>query len=468
MAKYVDKDGGAKAPARNMPVTLAGMVLLVLGVAAAFWSKGQQNVPDWYWYTAVGVAAAGGLTCWLSTLPREHAIEWVKSLVFALSLALVIRWSVAEPYRIPSGSMETTLHGDERFGRGDRVFVNKWVYGLRYPFTNKRIYYGAAPQRWDMVVFKTVEEGALHKTLVKRIVGMPGERIHIEGGIVYADGAPLDIPDALPEGQTYTSPFGRYYGVSTDDKYAVIPEGHYLVLGDNSGNSRDGRYFGWLPNDHIVGRVASIWWPPQRWRDFTGFTATLWWRTLLALLALWTVVRLFIGRSWAEAARDGKGVDHCFVSFVRLGLRIPFTRAWLRRWGAVRRGDLVLYYPDGAADFEGEALLGRVVGMPGEKVSFNGGTPHIDGAALERAAWLDGKDFSKHPDGAVYGVSGRKDRSIVPGGHYFVLSENASDENALDSRALGWVAEKNIAGKATLVWWPPQRIKRGSDAGETA
>lgn len=124
-----------------------------------------------------------GALAWLTGgFTRENAIEWGKTILIAGSLALVIRWSVAEPFRIPSGSMEPTLHGHPHFLLGDRVFVNKWRYGLRYPFMKKRIYQGEAPKRWDVVVFKTVEADATKTTLVKRIAGLPGERVHIQGG----------------------------------------------------------------------------------------------------------------------------------------------------------------------------------------------------------------------------------------------------------------------------------------------
>src|SRR5262249_43818122 len=138
------------------------------------------------------------------------------------------------------------------------------------------------------------EPDAIHPTLVKRIVGMPGETISIHDGKVFADGKELTPPPGMPENQYYTSGesrSGMKYGVRPEPEFSQVPEGHYLVLGDNSGNSRDGRYFGWLPEENIVGRVACIWWPPQRGRDFTGFTKTLWWHTLMVLLGIFFFVR---------------------------------------------------------------------------------------------------------------------------------------------------------------------------------
>ncbi len=256
-----------------------GPAMLVAGLAL----MQRANVAltgalDGMWYAGLGLCVAG-VFFWLTAgMTGRQVVEWVKGAGLALACALVIRWAIAEPYRIPSSSMETTLHGDPRFGRGDRVFVNKWIYGIRVPFMNRRLFYGKAPERWDIVVFKSVEPDAIHKTLVKRIVGMPGERVLIRQGKIYVNGSPLPLPDSLPPDTYYTSPPDARYGVLEDDQYSLIPPGHYLVLGDNSAHSRDGRYFGWLPNEHIVGRVACIWWPPTRWRDFTGFSRSWWWR----------------------------------------------------------------------------------------------------------------------------------------------------------------------------------------------
>lgn len=442
--------------------TIGGAALAILGGALILMQRvGGAELPSWLYYTAIGALVLGVIEWSLGRMTAEAAKDWNKSLVFALGLALLIRWPIAEPYRIPSGSMETTLHGDPNFGKGDRVFVNKWIYGVRYPFLNKRIWYGKAPERWDIVVFKSVEPDAEHPTLVKRIVGMPGEQIHISGGAVYVNGEPLEIPDFMPENMRYTSGFGMKYGVRPEPEFSQIPEGHYLVLGDNSANSRDGRYFGWLPNEHIVGRVASIWWPPSRWRDFTGFSSTLWWNGLLLFLGVYIVVRLFIGRSWPaiNAARDG--ADHLFVNFLAFGFRVPFTPWKVRQWGAPQRGDLVLYQPLGDAAKEHDVLLGRVAAFPGEEVDIKDGRLLINGAPMDGAAWLEtpiadlkagAQTSEKTPAG--------KSKASVPAGHVFILSDYPEHNEALDSRLMGAIPESHLTGKATCVWWPLTRARK--------
>jgi signal peptidase I len=442
--------------------TYGGGTLALLGGALLFYQRQSGNeLPSWLYYTAVGALVLGIIEFGLGRMTRDAAHEWNKSLIFALTLALLIRWPIAEPYRIPSGSMETTLHGDPNFGKGDRVFVNKWIYGVRYPFMNKRIWNGKAPERWDIVVFKSVEPEAEHPTLVKRIVGMPGDHIHISGGNVYVDGEPLDIPDFKPDGQHYTSGFSMKYGVRPEPEFSQIPEGNYLVLGDNSDNSRDGRYFGWLPNEHIVGRVASIWWPPPRWRDFTGFSSTLWWNALLVLLATYIVVRLFVGRSWptVNAARDG--VDHVFINFLTHGFRIPMTTLNLHRWGTTKTGDTVLYRPVGDASKKTDLLLGRVVGTAGDEVVVDDGKLLVNGEDQSDAMGL-GTPIAALDNGShIYGKKGKgKSKTTVPEGEFFLLTDFHEDEEALDSREMGFVPESYVMGKAQCIWWPLRRAGR--------
>lgn len=443
-------------------MTYAGLAAVAGGLYLM--QKGSLLTPgtaDWIWYLGA-VLTVTGAVCWLTAgMNRAQLFEWTRGGLIALTLALAFRWAVAEPYRIPSGSMETTLHGDPGFGKGDRVWVNKWIYGIRVPFMNKRLYYGKAPERWDIVVFKTVEEDAVHKTLVKRIVGMPGERIQIRGGRVYANGEPLELPPGMPPDTFYTTPFEGAYGVKPADEYSLVPEGHYLLLGDNSAHSRDGRWFGWMPNEHLVGRVACIWWPPPRWRDFTGFSQTLWWRCSAGLIVLLLGLRLFIGRTCPLPAEKGARGASALVAFLSYGFRLPLTRFWLARWGRPVRGDLVLALVHTESGHEA-AFVGRIAGMPGEKVSFQEGRLLVNG---QPAALPDGVTgtacTSSHPE-AVYGRSRGAEYSQVPDGHYFILSPapDTGDEAPADSRVFGWVPENGVLGRVLWRWWPLGRLGR--------
>ena len=446
------KDNGNRS-SKGKAAANAGLAALVLGLLA-------------------GACAAFG---------RGGSLEWVKSLLIAIGLALLIRWVLAEPFRIPSGSMEPTLHGDPHIFRGDRVFVNKLVFGLRWPlndcripFTDIRIRYAseriwrrADPQRWDIVVFKTAEPGALHTTLVKRLVGLPGERIHIADGKVYVNGKPLEMPLDL-KFIRYTSPPEGFssdmqYGVLPDDAYAVVPKDCYLLLGDNSAHSRDGRYFGWVDNEHILGRVSCIWWPPSRWRDFTGFSGTLWWRSIAGILSALVVLRLLFARSWhlhRLDARDKIKADHFYINRWAFGVPIPFTPYRFLKGRDPKRGELVLYRRKARAKNEPNLLLGRVAGLPGERVFLDGAKLTIDGQPVSAPLSVAGREFPTVEGVGPYGRSKGKEHSLVPEGHFFILTESGLTDDHYDSRTLGWIPHADLAGSAPFVWWPPTRWRR--------
>lgn len=238
----------------------------------------------------------------LSRFFRSQVWDWIKIIL----IILVIKGCVIDQYTIPSGSMEPTLHGDPNFLKGDRVLVNKWIYGPRIPFTTIRLWDWEQPERWDIVVFKAAEGQSEHHTLVKRVVGLPGEEIHIENGRPVIDGQVIEPPeeiqddiyyyndeDLLWEAQHAQSPRKREfflslrsqypyrYGVIDEPEYTKIPEGHYLMLGDNSLNSIDGRHYGWVSQDNLLGPVFAIWWPWSHRRDFSGFSQTWWGQGLL-------------------------------------------------------------------------------------------------------------------------------------------------------------------------------------------
>lgn len=180
--------------------------------------------------------------------------EWVESIVVALVLALVIRHFVIQAFKIPTGSMRMTLI------EGDRILVNKFIYGAKVPFTDLRLPALRQPKRGDVVVFVYPEDPK--KDFIKRLIGLPGETVEIKKGNIYINGELCRDP----------SVYNRYYRNRPETIYGSegepvnVPEDSYYVLGDNSASSRDSRYWGFVPKKNMLGNAILIYWPPNRIR----------------------------------------------------------------------------------------------------------------------------------------------------------------------------------------------------------
>jgi signal peptidase I len=178
--------------------------------------------------------------------------EWVESIVIAFVLAMVIRAFVVQAFKIPTGSMRTTLI------EGDIILVNKFIYGAKVPFTNWNLPALRNPKRGDIVVFIYPENPK--KDFIKRLVAVEGEAVEIKSGTIYINGQPLLDP-------LFSK---RYYynrgGFAKEGQKLVVPKDSFFVLGDNSISSQDSRYWGFVPRKNILGRAMLIYWPPQRIR----------------------------------------------------------------------------------------------------------------------------------------------------------------------------------------------------------
>jgi len=190
----------------------------------------------------------------------------------ALLAVFAIRSAVAEPFRIPSGSMVPTLE------IGDHILVSKFKYGLRVPFTDVEILPLEEPERGDVIVFRYPPNPDLD--YIKRIVGVPGDRIEVRDNTVFVNGEKasrtyLDeyrfVDDACDaetarlyredlfgvQHKVLTSP-GSRVGLANHGP-SVVPEGSYFVMGDNRDNSADSRVWGIVPRDHIKGKAVMVW-----------------------------------------------------------------------------------------------------------------------------------------------------------------------------------------------------------------
>jgi len=167
--------------------------------------------------------------------------EWVEPVIIAVILALIIRTFIVQAFKIPTGSMRPTLI------EGDRILVNKFIYKFK------------EPKRGDVIVFVSPEDKK--KDFIKRLVGLPGEKVEIANGTILVNDR------ALSEGLVMRE---RYYYNRGDfgvkGEAVEVPEDALYALGDNSISSRDSRYWGFLPKKYLIGKAFLIYWPPTRIR----------------------------------------------------------------------------------------------------------------------------------------------------------------------------------------------------------
>jgi signal peptidase I len=179
--------------------------------------------------------------------------ELGKTIGLSIVLALSIRTFVAEARWIPSGSMEPTLHGTPNQWEADKIIVNKLSYNF------------SLPQRGDVVVFSPTEELRKEKfedAFIKRIIGLPGDKVELVGGKVNINGKPLAEQNYLGTEQDTSIELCNSAPIQPFlSKPQTIPDGSYLVLGDNRGSSYDSRCWGVVPRENIIGRAVLRFWP---------------------------------------------------------------------------------------------------------------------------------------------------------------------------------------------------------------
>ena len=208
--------------------------------------------------------------------------EQVTTLGIAILIALFVRQFVIEPFRIPSGSMFPTLL------IGDHLFVNKFIYGAKLPFTDIRLPGIREPERGEVVVFTVARRGAQtfpadrkpnlpREEFIKRLIGLPGDEIDFRGGVFYVNGTAIE-PEPL--GEVFESPEGERLDVSVvslgsrefqilDNPYRSGPEatwpirveeGRYFMLGDNRDHSKDSRVWGTVRMAELKGPAFILYW----------------------------------------------------------------------------------------------------------------------------------------------------------------------------------------------------------------
>lgn len=223
-----------------------------------------------------------------SVLAQPWWLDWTAGLFPVILAVFLLRSFLFEPFKIPSGSMIPTLLV------GDLILVNKYHYGVRLPVVNKKIIANHDPKRGDVVVFRYPKDKSID--YIKRVVGLPGDEVSWRDQKLSVNGQEVPVEALPPPGyydedalryfpvfreklgevehrilvnpqarrpfgpdEAYTFPFRENCRYSAEAVTCKVPAGHYYMMGDNRDNSEDSRYWGFVPDENIVGRAFFVW-----------------------------------------------------------------------------------------------------------------------------------------------------------------------------------------------------------------
>lgn len=252
---------------------------------------------------------------------KKTPIEFIRSslpLVYLITALLALRWTVVEPYVVPTGSMEPTLK------TGDRLYALKCAYDIRFPFTEWMLLSTGTVKRGDVILFRSPKDPSI--TFVKRAVGLPGDRLEFRNGALFVNGEEVrksvfpgrevmyDINDK--ESKTlYVENLGdvRHYailrnfgGLNRNMPETVIPPDHLFAVGDNRDDSHDSRAWGFVPMENLKGRAMFIWFSSWDPKLSENATASLPVRLLLFIFDFFAYIgHLTTGDAWVRPERMG-------------------------------------------------------------------------------------------------------------------------------------------------------------------
>ncbi|OGR76801.1 MAG: signal peptidase I [Elusimicrobia bacterium GWC2_64_44] len=218
----------------------------------------------------------------------KEDMEWSETVFSAVLLASVVMYLFIQAFKIPSGSMEKT------FLIGDHLFVNKFIYGFRIPYTRIKLLKFRKVKKGDIVVFQFPSTdprefqcggSQFGKDFIKRVVGMPGDKVEVREGQLYVNSVKIEdepytqFADRFryPKAAEKVAPgdyqvfwenrmLGKMFSEYIRDNFGpvTVPQGQYLVMGDNRDRSCDSRYWGSVPEGLIKGKAWFTYWPPSR------------------------------------------------------------------------------------------------------------------------------------------------------------------------------------------------------------
>lgn len=202
-----------------------------------------------------------------NTMPK--LVEYARAFFPVLLAVFLLRAFIAEPFRIPSGSMKPTLL------EGDFILVHKFLYGLRLPIVGTKIWENEVPKAGDILVFRFPKDPSID--FIKRVVGVPGDTVTYKGNRLYLNGKELSLTKFSADYDYFNAKIvlpvqkaSEQLGDITHDIFlrndvmppdmeAIVPPGHYFVMGDNRNSSEDSRTWGFVPDNLIIGKATFIW-----------------------------------------------------------------------------------------------------------------------------------------------------------------------------------------------------------------
>jgi signal peptidase I len=215
-------------------------------------------------------------------------LEWSETVFSAVLLASVVMYLFVQAFKIPSGSMRTT------FLEGDHLFVNKFIYGFRIPYTHKKFLALRKIKRGDIAIFQFPSQDPSEfqcggkqygKDFIKRVIGLPGDKVELKNGKVFVNSEPLKDEAYAKYLDNFRYPadpgkiaaadyqlrwekrmLGQMFSEYIKDNFGpvTVPQGQYMMMGDNRDRSCDSRYWGPVPEYLIKGQAMFIYWPPSR------------------------------------------------------------------------------------------------------------------------------------------------------------------------------------------------------------
>ena len=245
------------------------IMLLILVGTGAIWSLDRLLLAESRERKAKTLSQAGKAEEAARVRQEPAYVEYARAFFPVILIVFLIRSFLVEPFRIPSGSMLPSLY------IGDFILVNKFTYGVRLPVINSKIMDSSQPKRGEVMVFRFPGNPSIN--YIKRVVGIPGDHILYKDKKLYINGTPMDQADGRPyffasgsdaQGEALRSREnldGVRHDILTTNRpdmplpEIVVPEGQYFVMGDNRDHSNDSRYWGFVPDQNLVGKAFLIW-----------------------------------------------------------------------------------------------------------------------------------------------------------------------------------------------------------------